>query len=116
MDTIIDQLSTTNKRLYIDSVESIQKKIEEIKEKLEAVEGDDEIAQLKREMYPKEIETLEKVLETTKNQFKMDEKIVSDLREMTSTEYNLNFLENLVNPSPEIQAITYILRNMNRSK
>jgi hypothetical protein len=81
---------------------------------LDAIEGDDEIAQLKREMYPKEIETLEKVLETTKKQFEMDEKVVSDLREMTSTEYNLKFLENLVNPSPEIQAITYILRNMNR--
>jgi len=53
-------------------------------------------------------------LETTNKQFKLDEKVVSDLREMTSTEYNLKFLENLVSPSPEIQAITYILRNMNR--
>lgn len=114
-----------NKENYVNEIDKIYKRIDELQDKLEDVDenDDDHVSQVKLELYPEQIELLEEKAERLKDRFEKDEEryeeILSELEKTETTEYNLKYLQSEPDPHTElesiIRSITRVLVNLNES-
>ena len=115
-----------NKENYVNEIDKIFTRIDEIQEKLENVdeEDDEHVNQVKLDLYPEQIELLEDKAEKLQDRFVKDEEryetLMTEVGKMETTEYNLEYLKSAPNPSHElgsiVRAITQVLVNLNESK
>jgi|TARA_R110000782_G_scaffold918_3_gene3337 predicted nucleic acid-binding Zn-ribbon protein len=115
-----------NKENYVNEIDKIFTRIDEIQEKLENVdeEDDEHVNQVKLDLYPEQIELLEDKAEKLQDRFMKDEEryetLMTEVGKMETTEYNLEYLKSAPNPSHElgsiVRAITQVLVNLNESK
>lgn len=114
-----------NKENYVNEIEKIYARIDELHEKLEDVDEDDEehINQVKLDLYPEQVELLEDKAEKLKERFEKDEEryenLLSELERTETTEFNIEYLKSQPDPRFElesiIRSITHILVNLNES-
>ncbi len=115
-----------NKENYVNEIDKIFTRIDEIQEKLENVDEDDDehVNHVKLDLYPEQIELLEDKAEKLQDRFVKDEEryetLMTEVGKMETTEYNLEYLKSAPNPSHErgsiVRAITQVLVNLNESK
>ena len=114
-----------NKENYVNEIDRIYKRIDELQDKLEDVDenDDDHVSQVKLDLYPEQIELLEDKAERLKERFEKDEEryeeILSELEKTETPEYNLKYLQSDPDPHTElgsiIRSITRVLVNLNES-
>jgi chromosome segregation ATPase len=114
-----------NKENYVNEIDRIYTRIDELQDKLEDVDEDDEehVNQVKLELYPEQIELLEEKAERLKERFEKDEEryeeILSELEKTETTEYNMKYLQSHPDPHTEldsiVRSITQVLVNLNES-
>jgi predicted nucleic acid-binding Zn-ribbon protein len=115
-----------NKENYVNEIDKIFTRIDEIQEKLENVDEDDDehVNHVKLDLYPEQIELLEDKADKLQDRFVKDEEryetLMTEVGKMETTEYNLEYLKSTPNPSHElgsiVRAITQLLVNLNESK
>jgi hypothetical protein len=114
-----------NKENYVNEIDRIYARIDELQDKLEDVDENDEehVNQVKLELYPEQIELLEEKAERLKERFEKDEEryeeILSELEKTETTEYNMKYLQSHPDPHTEldsiVRSITQVLVNLNES-
>lgn len=128
MNTYMEAIKNSrliNKENYVNEIDRIYTRIDELQDKLEDVDEDDEehVSQVKLELYPEQIELLEEKAGRLKERFEKDEEryeeILSELEKTETTEYNMKYLQSHPDPHTEldsiVRSITQVLVNLNES-